>query len=134
MLKQPTFPEEEFNKLVEEQLSGIESQMSEPQAVAGTLFSQLLRPYDKEDPRYTKSMEESIDAIKALKLEEVKSFYKDFYGATDATMSVVGDFDEAEIEKLAVEEFGDWKSPKNSNVPFLNIKKQNQPIKTDHSG
>lgn len=112
MLKQPTFPEEEFNKLVEEQLSGIESQMSEPQAVAGTLFSQLLRPYDKEDPRYTKSMEESIEAIKALKLEEVKSFYKDFYGATDATMSVVGDFDEMEIEKLAVEEFGDWKSPK----------------------
>ncbi|KAA3630151.1 MAG: insulinase family protein [Bacteroidetes bacterium] len=112
ILKEPSFPEEEFNKLVEEQLSGIESQMSEPQAVAGTLFSQLVRPYDKDDPRYTKTMEESIEAIKAVKLEDLKSFYKDFYGASDATMSVVGDFDEKAIGALAVKEFGAWESPK----------------------
>lgn len=112
MLKSPSFSEEEFNKLIEEQLSGIESQISEPQAVAGTLFSQRVRPYDKNDPRYTKSMEESIEAIKAIKLEDVKAFYKDFYGATDATMAVVGDFDEDAVKAKIMEEFGDWKSPK----------------------
>jgi zinc protease len=112
MLKNPSFPEEEFKNLVEEQLSGIESQMSEPQAVASTLFSQLVRPYGKDDPRYTKTMEESIEAIKAVTLEDVQNFYKDFYGASDATMAVVGDFDEKAIGALAIKEFGAWKSPK----------------------
>ena len=41
MLKTPTFSEEEFAKLKEEQLAGIESQRSEPQAIAVNTFSRI---------------------------------------------------------------------------------------------
>ncbi len=133
MLKSPSFSEEEFSKLIEEQLSGIESQMSEPQAVAGTLFSQLVRPYDKDDPRYTKSMEATIEEIKSIKLEDLKTFYKDFYGATNATTAIVGDFDEPAVQALIEKEFGSWESPKKFKrivTEYKHIKPENKKILT----
>jgi zinc protease len=133
MLKSPSFSEEEFSKLIEEQLSGIESQMSEPQAVAGTLFSQLVRPYGKDDPRYTKSMEETIEEIKSIKLEDLKAFYKDFYGASDATAAVVGDFDEPAIQALIEKELGSWESPKKFKrivTEYKQLKPENKKILT----
>jgi zinc protease len=50
-------------------------------------------------------------------LDQVKQFYQDFYGASNAQLSVIGDFDDKEIGKLAGELFGDWKSPK----PFARV-------------
>ena len=41
----------------------------------------------------------------------MKKFHADFYGASNAELAVVGDFDAAEIQKLAAELFGTWKSP-----------------------
>jgi zinc protease len=41
----------------------------------------------------------------------VKKFYKDFYGASAATMSVVGDFETEPIKSLVTELFGTWKNP-----------------------
>ena len=51
----------------------------------------------------------------ALKLDDLKKFYKDFYGASNATMSVVGDFDESKVRKVIADEFTGWKSA----TPFL---------------
>jgi zinc protease len=48
---------------------------------------------------------------KAVKLEDIKAFYKEFYGASYGDVVVVGDFDPAQVEALAKELFGSWKSP-----------------------
>jgi zinc protease len=48
--------------------------------------------------------------IKAITLDEVKNFHKTFYGASNATMSIVGDFDANEIKGLVTDLFGNWKS------------------------
>jgi len=50
--------------------------------------------------------------IQALSLDEVRKCYADFYGASDSELAVVGDFDPAEIARLAQELFGGWKSPR----------------------
>ena len=55
--------------------------------------------------------DESIDELKKVTLDDAKKFYTDFYGASNAELAVVGDFDAAEVEKLATELFGAWKSP-----------------------
>ena len=57
------------------------------------------------------TVEESIDQLKKVTLADAKKFYTDFYGASNAELAVVGDFDAAEVEKLAGELFGSWKSP-----------------------
>jgi zinc protease len=112
ILKDPAFPADEFEKLRNEQLAGIESQRSEPQALAFNRFQRHINPYPKSDPRYVETFDENIASIKAVTLDEVKKFYKDFYGFTSGTtIGIVGDFDQASIQKLIVESFGSWKSP-----------------------
>jgi zinc protease len=111
VLKDPIFPQDEFDKLVNEQLAGVESQRNEPQAIAITRIQRHISPYSKTDPRYTTTPDEDVAEIKSVKLEEVKKFYKDFYGASAATMSVVGDFETEPIKSLVTELFGTWKNP-----------------------
>lgn len=123
MLKNPAFDENEFEKLKDQQLAGIEQNLSEPQAVASNMFGRKLNPYGKDNIRYVMTMEEEIEAIKATTLEDVKKFHKQFYGITDGTTaSVVGDFDEAEVRELMGKEFAGWKSPtkyKRIEEPFI---------------
>lgn len=133
MLKDPAFSEEEFAKLKEEELAGIESQQSEPQAIANKKFSRIMNPYPKGDVRYVMTFEEEIEAVNNLTLDEVKDFYKNFYGTTDATMAVVGDFDEAAVKKTILETFDGWKSPKGYTRipdPYQEIKPVNETINT----
>ena len=112
ILREPSFPAAEFEQLRQETLAGIEQSRSEPQAVAGLAFSRHLNPYPKSDVRYTATPDEDIADVKAAKVEDAKKFYADFYGGSNGEMSVVGDFDAKEIEKLAGELFGAWKSPR----------------------
>jgi zinc protease len=110
VLKDPSFPAEEFEKLKTEELANVESQRSEPQAIAFNKIQRHVTPYQKSDPRYINTFDEEVASIKAVTLDEVKSFYKDFYGANNATMAIVGDFDATEIKAMTTELFGNWKS------------------------
>ena len=112
MLKNPVFDAGEFDKLKQEQLAQIESQRSEPQSLAFTAFQRQMNPYPKEDVRYTSTPDEDVASLNATKLDDLKQFHKDFYGAQNATMSVVGDFDEASVRKVVMSELGTWKAKK----------------------
>lgn len=112
ILKNPTFPESEFDILKNQEISSIEEQKSEPNSLAGIEFSRALHTYAKDDPRYTPTLDENIAMVKAVKLDDIIKFHKEFYGSTDATASVVGDFTKAEIEKMMLETFGAWKAKK----------------------
>lgn len=112
MLKHPAFDANEFEKLKQEQLAQIESQRSEPQSIAFTAFQRQMNPYPKEDIRYTSTPDEDVADVKALKLDDLKQFHKDFYGAQNATMAVVGDFDETPVRKVVTDELGTWKAKK----------------------
>lgn len=111
MMMKPSFPAEEFQKLKDEELASIAENRSEPQAIALTELRRRTSNYDKSDPRYTMNFDEEVEALNAVTLDQVKAFYKDFYGATDATMAVVGDFDEAAVEAALDRNFASWESP-----------------------
>ncbi len=120
VLREPSFPAEEFDQLKRQTLASIEEQKSEPIQIAFTAFNRHLSPYPKGDIRYVRTTDETIADLNAATLDAAKQFYKDFYGASDATLSVIGDFDDKEIAKLATDLFGDWKSPKSFvRVPTL---------------
>ncbi|MBK9254937.1 MAG: insulinase family protein [Saprospiraceae bacterium] len=105
------FPKDEFEKLKEERLAQLEEQLSDPGAVANSRLQKLLSPYPKSDARYVMTMQEEIEAIKELKYEEVVSFYKENYGASEATVSIVGDFDKTKSDPVLDKYFGKWKNP-----------------------
>ncbi len=111
ILREPAFPQTEFDQLKLETLTQIESQKSEPTSIAFTELSRHFNIYPKGHPLYSGTIDEDIADIKAVTLNDVKKFYKDFYGASNGQMTVVGDFDEKEISALTQELFGNWKSP-----------------------
>jgi zinc protease len=120
ILREPAFPANEFDLLKQENLADIEQQKSEPTQIAFTEFGRRLSPYPKGDVRYITTPDESIAELNAAKLDQAKQFYQDFYGASNGQLTVIGDFDDKEIAKLAADLFGDWKSPKTFvRVPSL---------------
>jgi zinc protease len=126
IVKDPAFPVDEFEKAKAEELAAIESQRSEPQAIAFTRIQRHTTPYPKSDPRYVGTFDEDIADLKVLTTDEVKKFYKDFYGFNNATMSIVGDFDPTELKALTTKLFGDWKSAQ----PYSRIVSKAIPVKT----
>ncbi|MBX7218525.1 MAG: insulinase family protein [Blastocatellia bacterium] len=117
VLREPAFPAAEFEQLKQQQITGVEQQRSEPEAVAGVNFGRHMSPYPKGHVRYVPTPEERIAELKAVTLNDVKNFYADFYGASVGEMAVVGDFDEAAVTKLTAELLGDWKS----KLPFARL-------------
>jgi zinc protease len=111
ILREPVFSANEFTLLKQERLAGIEQQRKEPNALAAIAFQRYMNPYPKGDVRYVATLDERIEEVNSVKLEDIKKFYSDFYGADHAEFTVVGDFDEAEVKTLANTLFKDWKSP-----------------------
>ncbi len=117
VLREPAFDAKEFDLLKQEALAGIESQKSEPDALANQALSRHLNPYEKGHPNYVETMDEAIADLKAAKVEDLAKYYSDFVGADKGTMSAVGDFEPNELTSWATATFGDWKLP----VPFERI-------------
>ena len=112
VLREPSFPESEFEQLKQQALAGIEQQRSDPQAMANVALNRHLNVYPKGDPRYIMTPDEQIEMINRTTLEEVRKFYADFYGASNGELAIVGDFDDKEIARLSLDLLGNWKSPR----------------------
>jgi zinc protease len=120
VLRQPSFPSDEFEQLRRSSLTGIDAQRGDPSALAALALTRHLNPYPPTHWLYTTSLDERTARIKKLSLDDVKRCYADFYGATDSEISVVGDFDPDEVTRLAQELFGDWKSPRPyARIPLM---------------
>ncbi|KAA6441689.1 insulinase family protein [Dyadobacter flavalbus] len=128
VLKTPAFDESEFEKLKQEELAGIESQRSEPQAIAINQYRRIVSPYPKSDVRYVGTFDEDVENIKSTTIDQIRQFHKDFYGANNASATVVGDFDKAAIQKIINDEFSSWKSAK----PFTRIASPYQAVKAEN--
>jgi zinc protease len=123
VLRQPAFPENELETLKQQALTGIEGQRSEPQAITLRAFQQHLNPYPKGDVRYVPTFDEQIAELRGITIDQVKQYYTDFYGASNAELSVVGDFDPEAVLKVA-STISNWKSPK----PYSQIKNEYRAI------
>jgi zinc protease len=112
ILREPSFPEAEFTQLRQSGLASIESQRSDPSALSGLALRRHIDPYPPEHWSYNATLEERLQRLKAVTLEDVRACHRDFFGASNSELAVVGDFDPEQVAKLAQELFGDWKSPK----------------------
>jgi zinc protease len=111
ILREPVFPEKEFEELRQENLAAIEEQKSEPDALAPNVYQRHMNPYPKGDVRYVETLDESLESYKSATLGEARAFYTEYFGASTGELAVVGDFDEGEVARLAAELLGTWKSP-----------------------
>ena len=110
VLRTPRFDASEFDQVKSGWISGIEESLSEPQALLQQRIERHGNPYPKGDVRYVMTFDETLAEIKALKLDDVRTFYRDFYGASNAVVSVVGDFDPKALTPQLAAGIGDWAS------------------------
>ncbi|MDP1908796.1 MAG: pitrilysin family protein, partial [Hyphomicrobium sp.] len=124
ILREPAFPESEFEQLKRSTLTGVESMKSDPSALAGLALARHLNPYPPEHWLYTATLEERIQRLASVSVADLRRCHDDFYGASNSELAVVGDFDAPQIASLAQELFGDWRSPR----PFERIASRYQDV------
>jgi zinc protease len=113
LLREPSFPEAEFEQVRQQSIADAESAKTEPMKLAPQDLSRHFNArYPRGDVRYVSTLDEQIADLKKATLDETRQFYAQFYGAGEGEIVISGQFDPVEMKKLAVELFGDWKSAK----------------------
>jgi zinc protease len=109
-LQSPRFDQGEFEKLKQERLAQLEQSKSEPQFVGSVALGKRLNPYPKGHVLYASSPDEQIADLTAVTLDQVKQFHRDFYGASHADITVVGDFPADSVRAATERLFASWRN------------------------
>jgi zinc protease len=111
ILREPSFPQAEFEQVRQQLIAGIEEGRSEPQVLAFRALQRRINSiYPRGDVRYVGTVDEEIEDLKKVTLDEARKFYQQFYGAAEGEFTVVGQFDKVEIQKLGEDLFGNWRA------------------------
>jgi zinc protease len=112
VLRQPAFPQDQFDIMLKETLTALDDQRSDPEAQALFVAApRAISPYPSSHPLYVPTTDEAIAGIKAVKLADVKKFSA-MLGTSHATMTILGDVDAAAIRPWIDKTWGSWKSPR----------------------
>jgi zinc protease len=117
ILREPSFPANEFDKLKHERTTDVEGRRSDPEDIASRALARYGNPYPEDDVRYVPTLDEEVKRIESAQLDAVKDFYARFAGGTHAELALVGDFDAAAIKPLLEELFGTWRS----SSPYVRV-------------
>ena len=113
VLRDPVFPESELTTLKEQIITGLEASRSEPQAIVSRAYSRhWARNYPRDDPRYVLTIDEELAFVNGVTVANLRGFHEDFFGASNAEIVVIGDFDPNAVRALLANGLGDWRSPK----------------------
>ena len=133
MLKEPAYPQDEFDRIKTQRLKALELTPTEPNQLAGDRMSRHLSPFAKSDPQYSPTREEQIPELQKATLDQARKFHEQFYGANYGVFAVVGPVNPVDIQKAAATLFGSWntaKAYKPMVTPFKKVAPINEKIET----
>lgn len=119
VLRHPTFPQAEVDKLQKLTINSIKSSRDEPPAVIGRYFNGYL--YGNHP--YSRPVDGDEQTIAAITREDIANFYERHYGPANMILAVAGDFQTNEMEKLIEQSLGKWDrkvAQENSKLPQPN--------------
>ncbi|MBZ4190985.1 insulinase family protein [Niabella beijingensis] len=122
-LQQPAFPQESFDKLKSQTITGLKAQEKDAKAIAGRVTNALL--YGRTHPKGEFETEASVNA---LSLEDVKNAYKKYITPSRGYLVFVGDITPAKARTLAEKAFGSWKG---APLSWPELALVNNPAKTE---
>ena len=134
LLREPSFPEAEFELVRQQRIAAAESERTEPGSLASLDMNRHFNArYPRGDVRYTPTIDERIEDLKKGTLDEARQFYAQFYGVGEGEIAIGGQFDPATARKLVGELFGDWKSAsryERIGNPYAKVEPINHKIET----
>lgn len=117
MLQHPRFDQAEFDKAIAEAKTGFEARKNEPDNLAFEKLGKLTSNYPKGHPLYAGSADESLAALAAIKPEDVKKYYAEFYGGNHSVSTFIGELDKPAITGFLQRALGKW----NSKQPYAPV-------------
>ncbi len=133
MLKEPAYPQDEFDRIKSQRVKALELKQTEPNQLANDQLTRHLSPFAKTDAQYAPTREEQLPDVEKVTLADAKKFHDEFYGASHGVLAVVGPVDAAAIQKQAASLLGSWKTTKTYKpllAPFKKVDPINVKIET----
>lgn len=127
VMREASFPADEFAQLKRETITGLQTQLSDPEALSRDALARHFETYPAGDPRAYIPLEERIRQVEAVTLEQVKAFHAEFWGTARGDIAIVGDFDDQAAEKLVRELFPPWAS----TAPYAPILAEPREVKAE---
>ncbi len=124
ILRTPSFPENEFELLRQQSITLLEAARKEPNTLLDAVMGPDFDPWPAGHPFAWQSLDQSLDNIRALRLEDIKAYHRDVYGTGAGQIAVVGDFDPDTLLPLLETLFGDWQS----GAPYAEIATRHHPV------
>jgi len=108
MLKEPAYPEAEFDRMLQQRIRGLENVPTEPTQLAAETIQRHVSPWSKGDVLYNPPREEQLAETRKVTLAGIHQFHDEFYGANHGVFAVVGPIDQQAVRKAADELLGNW--------------------------
>ena len=108
VLRTPTFPEREIERLKQERLAELLQQRAEPRGLADDMFDRFTYAADS---RYATPDGGQESTVAALTQNNVAHFYRARYTPSATTLIIAGDITVERARALAREAFGSWSGP-----------------------
>ncbi len=119
VLRDPAFPADEFEQMRAQSLAGMARMQTEPQMLAGVSLSRALSDYPRGDVRHARTIEESLEDLKAVSLDQIKAIYREQLSAATGEVAIVGDFDPDAALAAIREVLAGWKTA----TPYTRIER-----------
>ncbi len=103
MLYNPSFPEDEFDRAIEQTLTGLQQSKDDPNTIAGKISG--IVNYGKDHPYGEFVTEETVNNIS---IEDLKQHYANYFKPNIAYLVVVGDITKRDAQKLVKKYFAKW--------------------------
>lgn len=113
VIRQPDFPESEFDRILQNQIRNMTVARSQPGPVATEAYVGLL--YGTDHP-YGQGLPD-VGQMDDYSMDQVRQFYADNYGAGRTRIYIAGRFDHAEMEAAIRDAFGDWDTGPAVSIP-----------------
>jgi zinc protease len=109
ILRNPAFPESEFEQLRLQAITGLEAARKEPGTAVGQAMGKAFDPWPADHPFRFRSIDEQLANLRAMKLDDVRAYHRNVFGTAEGQIAIVGDFDPAQVKPLLEKLFADWK-------------------------
>ncbi|WP_153557176.1 M16 family metallopeptidase [Roseimaritima sediminicola] len=114
IIRSPRLAEEELEVIRRQVVTNLEASLNEPQALAPRRVRRHLAPYDQDNVRYVRTLEEELQMYRDVQVEEIRELYERFIGNQAGEVVMVGDFDGSAARERWTEILDDW----TAKVPY----------------
>jgi zinc protease len=127
ILRRPRFDPNELEILRRQAITGTESQLTEPSALAGLAVRRVLAPFDEKNIRYVPTLQERIERYRNVSIREIRELHASQLNGNHGEVTAVGAFEPAELTEACEKIFQGWQS-------IFKQERVAQPAQTDVEG